>query len=191
MKKGISKPCQLCGKEFYALPCKIEKRIFCSSSCASKNTRAHQRKITINAKCPVCKNVFTHTTKSGNPKKYCSNKCASLAAYHRKKIKCVCQKCGNEFYGKTKRKKYCSKECLKSVVERPDSIHHEHGSLHKLLKRNGLIKKCHDCGFDKYPEILGIHHNDKNGINHSSDNLIVLCPNCHSIRHLKHIVHHR
>lgn len=47
-------------------------------------------------------------------------------------------------------------------------------------------KACQKCGFntvhsqDNRP-ILEINHIDGNGINHSPDNLEVLCPNCHAL----------
>lgn len=56
--------------------------------------------------------------------------------------------------------------------------------------RNYLIhmsgKACQKCGFDKvHPQdnrpILEINHIDGNGINHSPENLEVLCPNCHAL----------
>ena len=49
--------------------------------------------------------------------------------------------------------------------------------------------KCEKCGFDAYPQILGVHHKDHNKNNNSIDNLAVLCPNCHSMEHMKHVAH--
>lgn len=57
-----------------------------------------------------------------------------------------------------------------------------------MLKRN-LINKCERCGYDKYIKILGVHHIDRNRNNNSIQNLEVLCPNCHSEEHMKHICH--
>jgi hypothetical protein len=42
---------------------------------------------------------------------------------------------------------------------------------------------CTNCGFSKWPSILQFHHIDKNRKNDSLDNLMVLCPNCHSALH--------
>jgi 5-methylcytosine-specific restriction endonuclease McrA len=44
-------------------------------------------------------------------------------------------------------------------------------------------KKCSICGYSEYPEILQIHHKDKNPHNNQRYNLIVLCPNCHYLVH--------
>ena len=52
-----------------------------------------------------------------------------------------------------------------------------------------VIETCENCGFNAVPEILGIHHKDKDRTNNDISNLAVLCPNCHSIEHMKHIAH--
>lgn len=42
---------------------------------------------------------------------------------------------------------------------------------------------CADCGWNKFPEVLQVHHIDRNVKNNSLDNLVVLCPTCHNTRH--------
>ena len=42
---------------------------------------------------------------------------------------------------------------------------------------------CMDCGWNKYSEVLQVHHLDENRKNNSIENLIVLCPTCHNSRH--------
>jgi len=42
---------------------------------------------------------------------------------------------------------------------------------------------CMNCGFSKWPSILQFHHIDRNRKNDSLENLMVLCPNCHSALH--------
>ncbi|MCJ7634809.1 HNH endonuclease, partial [Candidatus Bathyarchaeota archaeon] len=46
------------------------------------------------------------------------------------------------------------------------------------------IKSCEKCGFADQ-RILVLHHTDGNHKNNSENNLIVLCPNCHALAHLK------
>lgn len=58
-----------------------------------------------------------------------------------------------------------------------------------MMLRRGLIKSCSRCGYNKHPQLLGIHHKDKNRENNNIENLEVLCANCHSEAHLKHVVH--
>lgn len=43
--------------------------------------------------------------------------------------------------------------------------------------------KCADCGYKKYPKVLQVHHIDENRKNNSIENLVVLCPTCHNVRH--------
>ena len=40
--------------------------------------------------------------------------------------------------------------------------------------------KCAVCGWEEDERILEVHHKDMNRENNSDDNLIILCPNCHS-----------
>jgi 5-methylcytosine-specific restriction endonuclease McrA len=48
-----------------------------------------------------------------------------------------------------------------------------------LKERRGV---CERCGFDVY-EILQVHHKDRNKKNIRSENLELLCPNCHAKEH--------
>ena len=57
-----------------------------------------------------------------------------------------------------------------------------------MIARN-LITQCQRCGYNNEPLILGIHHKDRNRHNNDISNLEILCPNCHSLEHLKHIAH--
>lgn len=43
--------------------------------------------------------------------------------------------------------------------------------------------KCERCGYDKYPDILEVHHKDRIRKNGESENLELLCPNCHTEEH--------
>ena len=47
-----------------------------------------------------------------------------------------------------------------------------------------LEPACAACGSVKK---LNVHHKDRNRKNNDYSNLEVLCPNCHSIEHMKHI----
>lgn len=52
-----------------------------------------------------------------------------------------------------------------------------------------MVVKCVRCGYSEHPEILGVHHIDEDRNNNTLSNLAVLCPNCHSLAHRKHIPH--
>jgi len=56
----------------------------------------------------------------------------------------------------------------------------------KLIKSGLKSDRCELCGWDKKPDgaiysPCELHHIDGNHHNHSLDNLIILCPNCHSL----------
>jgi len=44
-------------------------------------------------------------------------------------------------------------------------------------------QKCERCGYNKNPEILVVHHMDRNRKNGAKENLEMLCPNCHEEEH--------
>ena len=63
------------------------------------------------------------------------------------------------------------------------------GEIKKRIFKFGLKEyKCEICGIDSWlgnKIILEIHHIDENRQNNTLDNIIVLCPNCHSQKHNK------
>lgn len=67
-----------------------------------------------------------------------------------------------------------------------DNIHpiNSHKLKEKLFKDGLKEKKCELCGirtwYDK-PIPLELHHKNHNHLDNSFDNLMILCPNCHSI----------
>jgi hypothetical protein len=52
----------------------------------------------------------------------------------------------------------------------------------RALKHYG--RKCEICGYDKFVEVLQVHHIDRNKNNHDIENLTVLCANCHKEVHV-------
>jgi 5-methylcytosine-specific restriction endonuclease McrA len=45
-----------------------------------------------------------------------------------------------------------------------------------------LEHKCAECGYTNV-DALEVHHIDKNRDNNDISNLVILCANCHTIRH--------
>ena len=93
-------------------------------------------------------------------------------------------------------KKFCNTECLKEFnykndvktwLNAPGDIKSPRSYMKKwLIEKNGNC--CHICGWAKQHPIsenipIEMHHKDGNWKNNIPDNLIILCPNCHSLTH--------
>ncbi len=147
-----------------------------------------------------CKNNFQ--TKSYNPKKYCSRGCAAIVnntGRFKIREKRYCNGCGIELKNRSKIK-FCSNKCqfkyqYKTWVESwKNGVNNGNkgittkflsGHLRRYLfdKYNNKCAKCGWC--EKNPvtrtALLEIEHIDGNADNNSEENLILLCPNCHSL----------
>lgn len=70
-----------------------------------------------------------------------------------------------------------------------NSTYMNNTNLKKRLINEGLkINKCEKCGIDKWQNdtiSIQLHHIDENNMNNKIENLILLCPNCHSQMHKK------
>ena len=44
--------------------------------------------------------------------------------------------------------------------------------------------QCNRCQYADFPEILEVHHIDRDRTNNELENLEILCPNCHQVEHL-------
>lgn len=60
-------------------------------------------------------------------------------------------------------------------------LHHRAG--YQKLAFDNLPHCCDECGYNKLPEILEVHHVDFNHNNNKLHNLQILCPNCHRELH--------
>ena len=183
--QGEIKKCLNCGKEEYIPPYRLSSHKFCSRSCAyewkSKNERLHMN-------CVTCGNIFSFPKAREKTAKYCSDPCRYKAMVGRGSVQYKCQHCDKTFLSSpSTNRKYCSKACVnkanKSVFKPKFS------TVRKAMIARGMLTKCERCGFDAIPEILGVHHKDRNRKNNDLSNLEVLCPNCHSTEHMKHTPH--
>ncbi len=70
---------------------------------------------------------------------------------------------------------------------RGKQVHNWKGGVRLTDARRAMLiqkaGKCSRCGYKKHPEILQVHHKDRNRRNNNVDNLEVLCPNCHALEH--------
>lgn len=180
---GIYLKCLNCYKECYTPKNRISKFKFCCRSCAALFVR-----VKIKKECEICRKIFEHISARSNKAKYCSRQCYYKARINKGNIEYKCQHCGILFKDSLSHKrKFCSKSCVgKSSVS---TFNPSYTTVRKAMLNRKLINKCERCGFNKEPKILGVHHKDRNRNNNELINLEILCPNCHSLEHSKHICH--
>ncbi len=110
---------------------------------------------------------------------------------------CLC--CNTEFkYLPTRQAgKYCSNKCQHDYqalqyIENWINGKETGGSIHKVASpvRRWLLNRanhqCEKCGWCEIHPVTGkppleVNHRDGNPLNHTPENLEVLCPNCHSL----------
>lgn len=170
--KTIAKICKYCTKKFEAPQKEVNrgKGDFCSLSCASRyngRKRVVDREIIVCAN-PSCENII-HILKSKIKAKEKRNKTSYI---------------------------FCSRQCkdqAQRIVGGLTDIQPSHykNGLHgyrDALFRNYMILgraiKCEICGYDKYSQVLEVHHIDKNRSNNNILNLQLLCANCHREQHI-------
>lgn len=190
MKKRVHSPkdmtCVMCGTIVLRVPFYRQSTFKC---CSRKCARAYQAEKNACVKaCVVCNAGFRVTSTRSESAKYCSNLCKGRAMKGRGSVRHECTHCHAEFWDSpSKNRKYCSRACVNKAsktIWRPTFT-----AARDNIKRNSRLTRCERCGYDEYPEILGVHHKDRNRENNTPDNLEVLCPNCHSVEHKKHIAH--
>ena len=133
------------------------KRKFCSVECFKSSNSSKIHELT----CDFCKVVFcrpqSYLKKSKSGMRFCSRKCKDEA-----------QRMGNY-----------------NAILRPS--HHKDGihSYREIAFRH-YPKICNRCGYDEHPEILKVHHRDRDRTNNKVSNLEVLCSICHDLEHYQH-----
>lgn len=90
-----------------------------------------------------------------------------------------CKRCGLKFTTNKKRKVFCSQICSSKYSG-------EQSHIKRLAERRKYTKECGICGQNEYP-INEVHHiqsrAELNSFNNNPNNLIVVCPNCHTKIH--------
>lgn len=94
-------------------------------------------------------------------------------------FKRVCPYCQKEFETIYPTKKYCTKQHQKHA-----HTSKRRGKAIRNVKRENpnLCKICMICGLEE-PDILEVHHRDRDANNDYPSNLQILCPNCHKRIH--------
>lgn len=149
-------------------------------------------------RCPVCFEIHYLPKHLLNKGRACSTKCRGIR--QSKSVEIICDFCGEKFKCAPSRLKisqsgfhFCSRECKDSAQSldsgaefenmRPDHYQTGH-TRYRQKARKFQPRVCCKCGYDKYSQILQVHHKDKNRSNSSLDNLETVCPNCHKLIHL-------
>ena len=147
--------CKFCGSVFSKK--RKSEKVFCNHSCAAKynNPERKEEKLLLCVEC--------HEKNNGNGTKFCSRTCHQKFDRMRKLESWIF---GGEWSG------YTEKSGTSSVI------------------RNALIElwnnKCALCGWGEVNKYTGmapleLEHMDGNHKNNRPSNLIILCPNCHSL----------
>ena len=177
------KTCRHCQVLFTVPAYRNDTALFCGRKCMALNSRQQ-----LTSNCSECNTEFTHISSRANAAKYCCTTCYHTAMRKKGKTQYSCVHCGLGFLGAlSQNRKFCSKKCVNKAAKelwKPTFT-----TVRKAMARRDLVKACARCGFDKNPEILGVHHKDRNRKNNDPGNLEVLCPNCHSLEHRKHTPH--
>ena len=177
------KTCKHCNTLFTVPEYRKDTAIYCSRSCMALDAR-----VQIVSSCEECGSKFTHIASRANKAKYCSQKCYHKAMNRKGTVEYKCQHCGKNFLdAPSHKRKYCSKACVNKSAK--ETFKPKFTTVRKAMLTRGLLNKCERCGFDEFPQILGVHHKDRDRNNNDMTNLEVLCPNCHSIEHMKHTPH--
>ncbi len=139
-----------------------KRKIFCNQSCAASFNNVIKKRNKIPPKeCLECKLPIKK-----NSKKFCSSKCCRI---------------------------YINKQYIErwlNGLEKGYVGGNNSGEQVSAIIKKWLIvqrgEKCEDCGWAKVNQATGkipiqIHHKDGNCRNNKPENLMLICPNCHSL----------
>lgn len=173
--------CEECGKSRLIPPYRAATFRFCSRKCAwawrAKNDRVLLR-------CAVCSRDFGVIKCREKTARYCSPSCYYRAMARVGTVDLTCDACGvgiKKAPSRVRPRNYCSSTC-RLRAPRVISYKTAASARHRMLS-TGTIRACSRCGYDEHPEILVVHHADRNRANNSPTNLEILCPNCHALEH--------
>lgn len=141
----------------------------------------------VEKKCQWCSSGFSVPAYRDNTAKFCCKRCHGEWVSSNKSTFLMCEVCGNGYrranshmtYGK----KTCSMKCRGIASRTGSPVSADYPSVRKWMKRRDMIKSCNRCGYSSNPEILVVHHVDRDRKNNDVNNLEVLCPNCHALEH--------
>lgn len=177
--------CKECGTSVLIPDYRKSTFKFCSRSCGFHWKAKHDRVLKT---CLICEKPFTVIRVRAKIAKYCSPKCYHKAMKGRGSVTIACRHCNTKFQASPSTNRiYCSRSCINK--ENQKVWKPKYTTVRKTMRSRGLLIQCTRCGYSEVPQILGVHHKDRNKHNNALRNLEVLCPNCHSLEHLKHTTH--
>jgi hypothetical protein len=159
MTKKIQKQCLACNKMFLARSSEVNRGNgrYCSIDCGRKSRTLFKKERQHNCHCAFCNKTFyrnnTKQKASRSGLQFCNRLCKEKA-----------QKLGGikeiqpEHYGKG------VFDYRKFALEQKPHV-------------------CEKCGYNKIPQILEVHHKDRNRKNNDILNLQILCSRCHDEEH--------
>lgn len=175
--------CLECRKKLHIPTYRVKSFRFCSRKCGWAYKDKHER---VKVICKICSKTFSVISCRGKTAKFCSRPCYNKSLRGRGSVEHSCLHCQKKFWDSPcKLRKFCSKACVGKSNK--DTWNPAFTTVRKAMDSRGQIKSCNRCGYSEEPRILGVHHKDRNRKNNKKTNLEVLCPNCHSLEHLKHI----
>jgi|APGre2960657373_1045057.scaffolds.fasta_scaffold26426_2 hypothetical protein len=164
---------------------------------------------TISQTCQTCKLLFNAPLKEVNRGngKYCSRICSNEGVKKKQILRnsinnqpnVECSYCKKKFYKNESKRKlsksklyFCCRDHkdLAQTLEYglkeiwPSHFGENNGiSQYRNIAFRSKNKICEMCNYNKHPEILEVHHKDRNRENNAIENLLILCPNCHMEEH--------
>lgn len=142
-----------------------------------------------NCECKIClKPIYRRPYQISSGPVFCSTSCFNKRNFDLY-LK-ICPSCGDKFTPNRKDQKTCSRTCsnksrfgIKYKQGQPNS----RATIVRKLKKLLLAErgyKCEECSF-KVVEILQVHHVVRrcDGGSNELNNLKLLCPNCHALKH--------
>ena len=177
--KSKKLPCYQCGKLVMVIPARFKTFKYCSRRCG-----ALAQRVQVKANCKICGKAFTHISARVNKAKYCSRAC-----YYKSEtgsVKLPCAVCGKLVMRSPSRVKSgmrpcCSLKCRGLLNRKKNPKNSD--SIRRFKKLRGELTTCVRCGYAEHPEILVIHHKNRDRTNNKPRNIEVLCPNCHAVEH--------
>lgn len=142
--------------------------------------------------CLFCDKEYKSLKKRNS--KFCSQSCNAFYNNNKRgfiiKSDKKCKNCDKNL--NTSNKTFCNKKCFNEFTWKSKILDIENGNVNytKNTYKKFLIYKygnfCMECGWNKIHTITNIcpiqlHHIDGNPKNNNLNNLILLCPNCHSL----------